>query len=298
LEAIDDSTRVIISGDHKQLPPIGYGNVFSDIIEIMGNNVVSKLTEPMRQAKLSGILTDANMIRNNVSPIGGDFEPKIVRGELKDMYYMFRTNRQSLFDIATKTFLKSVETDGLDNVVIIVPRRQGCINSTQEINKYIQEQLLGDVLEEINYYENSFKLGAKVMQTVNDYQKNVFNGEIGYIVEINTRREGNKNQQYCVVLFTDSDGKEKRVEYTPKELTNLDLAYALTTHKSQGSGYKTVIGIIDNTHYTLLDNCILYTLITRAKKRCLLLAEPQAYLQCIRTSHNRRNTWLSLKKSD
>lgn len=298
LEAIDDNTRIIISGDHKQLPPIGYGNVFSDIIEIMGKNVVSKLTEPMRQAKLSGILTDANMIRNNISPIGGDFEPKIVRGELKDMYYMFRTNRQSLFDIATKTFLKSVETDGLDNVVIIVPRRQGCLNSTQEINKYIQEQLLGDVLEEIKYYENSFKLGAKVMQTVNDYQKNVFNGEIGYIIEINTRYEGNKSQQYCVVLFTDSDGKEKRIEYTPKELTSLDLAYALTTHKAQGSGYNTVIGIIDNTHYTLLDNCILYTLITRAKKRCLLLAEPQAYLQCIRTSHNRRNTWLSLKKSD
>ena len=62
-------------------------------------------------------------------------------------------------------------------------------------------------------------------------------------------------------------------------------------------GVKTVIGIIDNTHYQLLDNCMLYTLITRAKKRCLLLAEPQAFLKCIRTSHNQRNTWLSLMKN-
>ena len=77
----------------------------------------------------------------------------------------------------------------------------------------------------------------------------------------------------------------------------LDLAYAMTVHKLQGSGKKTVIGIIDNTHYQLLDNCMLYTLLTRAKKRCLLLAEQQAFLKCIRTSHNSRNTWMSLKST-
>lgn len=294
LEAIDDKTRVIISGDHKQLPPIGYGNVFSDIIDLLGNKVVSKLTEPMRQAKKSGILMDANVIRENKNPLGGTFEPKIVRGELQDMFYMFRTNRQSLFDIATKTFLKTVETDGLENVVVIVPRKSNCLNSTFEINKFLQEQLLGNVKEEIGNYENTFKLGARVMQTVNDYQKNVFNGEIGYIVEIHNK-DKNHNSKYCVVKFNDTNGGSKFVEYTINETSALDLAYALTCHKCQGSGYKTVIGIIDNTHYALLDNCMLYTLITRAKKRCLLLAEPQAFLQCIRTSHNSRNTWLSIK---
>lgn len=77
----------------------------------------------------------------------------------------------------------------------------------------------------------------------------------------------------------------------------MDLAYAMTVHKLQGAGRKTVIGIIDNTHHQLLDNCMLYTLLTRAKKRCLLLAEPEAFLQCIRTSHNNRNTWMMLMTS-
>ncbi len=297
LEAIDDNTRIIISGDHKQLPPIGFGNVFSDLIEMFDDSVVSKLVKPMRQAEKSGILVDANLIRENINPITEKLQPRIIHGELQDMYYMFRNNRQSLFDIAVKTFIKSVESDGIDNVVIAVPRRKDCLNSTNELNKVIQEKLLGDVLQSISGFENEFKLGAKVMQTVNDYDKNVFNGEIGYITEINERYEGKKKEEYCVVTYTDIFGKDKLIEYTKKELAALDLAYAMTVHKLQGAGRKIVIGIIDNTHHQLLDNCMLYTLLTRAKKRCLLLAEPQAFLQCIRTSHNKRNTWMMLEES-
>ncbi len=297
LEAIDDSTRIIISGDHKQLPPIGFGNVFSDLIEMFDDTVVSKLVKPMRQAEKSGILVDANLIRENINPITEKLQPRIIHGELQDMYYMFRTNRQSLFDIAVKTFLKSVESDGIDNVVIAVPRRKDCLNSTTELNKVIQDKLLGDVKQSISGFEMTFKLGAKVMQTVNDYDKNVFNGEIGYITEIGEHFEGKKKEEYCVVTYTDIFGKDKLIEYTKKELTALDLAYAMTVHKLQGAGRKIVIGIIDNTHHQLLDNCMLYTLLTRAKKRCLLLAEPQAFLQCIRTSHNKRNTWMMLEES-
>lgn len=295
LEAIDDNTRIIISGDHKQLPPIGFGNVFSDLIEMFDDSVVSKLSKPMRQAEKSGILVDANLIRENINPITEKLQPRIIHGELQDMYYMFRNNRQSLFDIAVKTFLKSVETDGIDNVVIAVPRRKDCLNSTNELNKVIQNELLKDELSYINGFDIKFKLGAKVMQTVNDYDKNVFNGEIGYITEISERYEGKKKEEYCIVTYTDIFGKDKLIEYTKKELSALDLAYAMTVHKLQGAGRKIVIGIIDNTHHQLLDNCMLYTLLTRAKKRCLLIAEPQAFLQCIRTSHNKRNTWMMLK---
>lgn len=298
LEAIDDNTRIIISGDHKQLPPIGFGNVFSDLIEMFDDSVVSKLIKPMRQAEKSGILVDANLIRENINPIIEKLQPRIIHGELQDMYYMFRTNRQSLFDIAVKTFLKSVESDGIDNVVIAVPRRKDCLNSTNEINKIIQEKLLGDVSQSISGYENEFKLGARVMQTINDYDKNVFNGEIGHVTEINERQEGKKREQYCVVTFTNVLGETKKVEYTKKELSTLDLAYAMTVHKLQGAGRKIVIGIIDNTHHQLLDNCMLYTMLTRAKQKCLLLAEPQAFLQCIRTSHNKRNTWMMLEDKE
>lgn len=297
LEAIGDNTRIIISGDHKQLPPIGFGNVFSDLIEMFDDSVVSKLVKPMRQAEKSGILVDANKIRENINPISEKLQPRIIHGELQDMYYMFRTNRQSLFNIAIKTFIKSVESDGIDNVVIAVPRRKDCLNSTNEINKVIQNELLGDVLESIEGFDTTFKLGAKVMQTVNDYDKNVFNGEIGYVTKINERYDGKKKEEYCEVTYTDIFGKDKIIEYTKKELAALDLAYAMTVHKLQGAGRKTVIGIIDNTHHQLLDNCMLYTLLTRAKKRCLLLAEPEAFLQCIRTSHNNRNTWMMLMTS-
>jgi exodeoxyribonuclease V alpha subunit len=296
LEAIDDNTRIIISGDHKQLPPIGFGNVFSDLIEMFDDSVVSKLSKPMRQAEKSGILVDANLIRENINPITEKLQPRIIHGELQDMYYMFRNNRQSLFDIAVKTFLKSVESDGINNVVIAVPRRKDCLNSTNELNKTIQDKLLGNEKKSISGFEITFKLGAKVVQTVNDYDRNVFNGEIGYITEINERYEGKKKEEYCVVTYTDIFGKDKLIEYTKKELTALDLAYTMTVHKLQGAGRKIVIGIIDNTHHQLLDNCMLYTLLTRAKKRCLLLAEPQAFLQCIRTSHNNRNTWMMLKE--
>lgn len=295
LEAIGDNTRIIISGDHKQLPPIGFGNVFSDLIEMFDESVVSKLVKPMRQAEKSGILVDANKIRENINPISEKLQPRIIHGELQDMYYMFRTNRQSLFNIAVKTFIKSVESDGIDNVVIAVPRRKDCLNSTAEINKVIQNELLGDVLQSIDGFDTTFKLGAKVMQTVNDYDKNVFNGEIGYVTKISERYEGKKKEEYCEVTYTDIFGKDKIIEYTKKELAALDLAYAMTVHKLQGAGRKTVIGIIDNTHHQLLDNCMLYTLLTRAKKRCLLLAEPEAFLQCIRTSHNNRNTWMMLE---
>ena len=295
LEAIGDNTRIIISGDHKQLPPIGFGNVFSDLIEMFDDSVVSKLVKPMRQAEKSGILVDANKIRENINPISEKLQPRIIHGELQDMYYMFRTNRQSLFNIAVKTFIKSVESDGIDNVVIAVPRRKDCLNSTNEINKVIQNELLGDVLESIEGFDTTFKLGAKVMQTVNDYDKNVFNGEIGYVTKISERYDGKKKEEYCEVTYTDIFGKDKIIEYTKKELAALDLAYAMTVHKLQGAGRKTVIGIIDNTHHQLLDNCMLYTLLTRAKKRCLLLAEPEAFLQCIRTSYNNRNTWMMLE---
>ena len=295
LEAIGDNTRIIISGDHKQLPPIGFGNVFSDLIEMFDESVVSKLVKPMRQAEKSGILVDANKIRENINPISEKLQPRIIHGELQDMYYMFRTNRQSLFNIAIKTFIKSVESDGIDNVVIAVPRRKDCLNSTNEINKVIQNELLGDVLESIEGFDTTFKLGAKVMQTVNDYDKNVFNGEIGYVTKISERYDGKKKEEYCEVTYTDIFGKDKIIEYTKKEFAALDLAYAMTVHKLQGAGRKTVIGIIDNTHHQLLDNCMLYTLLTRAKKRCLLLAEPEAFLQCIRTSHNNRNTWMMLE---
>ena len=292
--AIGENTRLILSGDCKQLAALGYGAVFSDIIERKDVFNILELTKVMRQAEKSGILSDANMIRDGINPIKSP-ELKIIHGELQDMYYMFRNDRETLRDIAIKTFIKSIETDGIDEVVIAVPRKQDCVNSATEINKLIQDYLVGNN-KFIDKGYMKFHLGAKVRQTVNDYDKNIFNGEIGYITNIYTAKEGNKYEEFCDVTFKDlRTGENKLITYSKSELEQLDLSYAMTVHALQGSGYKTVIGLIDNTHYSLLDTCLLYTLITRAKKRCLLLAEPTAFLKCLRTNNNTiRQTWMKL----
>jgi len=302
LEAVGDNTIVIISGDHKQLPPIGWGNIFSDLIDKLDECFVNKLTKPMRQAQESGILVDANVIRENVNPLEENYNSKVIHGNLKDMYYMFRNDRESLFKVAIKTYFSSIKNDGSDDVVIITPRKQGCNNSSSYINKTIQSILMGKKSDEerIIYGEDKlFYVGDKVIQTVNNYDEEVFNGDTGYVTKIYDIINDNKKERICEVTFKtalDDCGNPKVVEYKKSDLKDLDLAYALTCHKLQGAGIKTVIGIIDNTHYTLLDNCMLYTLLTRAKKRCLLLAEPTAFQTCIRKSHNNRNTWLSLNE--
>jgi len=131
------------------------------------------------------------------------------------------------------------------------------------------------------------------MQTVNSPELNVFNGEIGYITEI--REEGiGKDKITTIVVDFKMNDEIKTVEYDRSDLGQLDLAYAMTCHKLQGSGVKSVIIVLDMTHYTLLDTCMLYTAITRAKKRCLLLSEPNAFKMCMANNKGKsRQTWLS-----
>lgn len=292
LSATKESTRIIICGDHKQLPPIGYANIFSDLLLYKKLLPIHELKTVMRQASKSGIISDGNKIRDGINPIQKP-ELKVVNGELKDMYYSFRENRENIQHVAINTFLKSVEKEGVDNVQIAVPRKKDCTNSTQEINRILLDKLIPNG-KSISNGIFDFKVGAKVRQTVNNSDKNVFNGEIGYISKIYEEVDSrDKKQSFCEVEYKDLVSNEiKTVKYKQKDLNEIDLAYAMTTHTMQGSGYQTIIGIIDNTHYTLLDNCMLYTMITRAKKKCLLLAEPKAFLRCINTSHNERNTWL------
>ena len=291
LSAIGEGTRIIIQGDNMQLPPIGAGNIFSDILnrkDIFNSN---QLTKVMRQAEQSGILVDANMIRDGINPLNRA-DLKIVHGELKDMYYMFRNDRETIRDLAIKIYLSSVEIDGLDEVAIITPRRKECMNSSIELNKIIEQNLFGNVEQKIEFRSNIFHLGSKVAQTENNYEKNVFNGEIGYITNIYTEMCGKNEQLFCEVTFKCNDDI-KVIKYTKSEMDQLDLAYAVTVHRFQGSDCKTIIGIIDNTHFSLLDTCMLYTLITRAKKRCCLLAEPSAFLMCLRNNKTvSRQTWM------
>lgn len=286
VSAIKPGSKLILSGDCRQLPPIGFGNIFSDILELKEQFNIYELIKVHRQAEKSGILTDANSIREGINPIQMP-EFKIVHGEIQDMYYMFRDNREALNQIAINMYLKSVKTEGLDDVIIITPRKKDCINSTTEINKIIQDKLISNKEPFITRGNLKFKLGAKVIQRVNDYDKNIFNGEIGYITDIFKVKSSDEHNNMFTVQYPN-----KVITYTKSELSQIDLAYAMTVHLSQGSGYKIVIVIVDNSHYALLDSCLLYTAITRAKQRCLLLAEPSAFKKCIDNNKSiERQTW-------
>lgn len=285
-QAILPATKLIICGDNGQLPPIGYGNVFNDLLDMREYLNCYELTKVMRQAQDSGITSDANKIREGYSPVKAP-ELKIVNGKLQDMTYMFRDSREALFNIAVRAYMTAIKTYGIDDTLIGIPRKKDCINCTAKLNEVIQDLLLPDENIMLNHGTRQYKLGAKVIQRVNNYEKNIFNGDIGYIKYIDL-----ENKMFTIEFKTD---KETRVvEYTTSEADQIDLAYAMTIHSLQGSGYKAVIIIIDNTHYNLLDNCLLYTAITRAKKKCLLLAEPSAFKRCIKTNKtSARQTWLS-----
>lgn len=289
--AVKEGAKVIMCGDNRQLPPIGYGNIFSDLLLKTDNFNILHLTKVLRQAEKSGILSDANKIREGIYPIKQP-ELKIVNGELQDMTYMFRENREGLQNIAVKSYLKAIEQDGLDEVAVIVPRRENCENSTLEINIRLSDLLLNNRNKIMKIGKKEYLVGSKVMQIDNNYEKNVFNGEVGYIREIKEVLNEKEKTVEFTVEFKLGD-QDKLVTYTRNELDQLDLAYSITCHKSQGSGYNTVIIIIDMTHYTLLDTCLLYTAITRAKKRCLLLAEPKAFQMCMQNNKSKsRQTWL------
>lgn len=293
VSAAKEGSKIIMCGDNRQLPPIGYGNIFGDLLNMEDDFAIFRLKKVLRQAEKSGILLDANKIRDGVFPIGQP-ELKIINGELQDMTYMFRDSREALEKIAIKTYLSAIKEQGLDNVVIITPRRDNCANSANELNKKIVDLIADKSQRKIKIGDKTFYVGSKVMQTDNNYEKNVFNGEIGYIRNIETIENGKEKTVVFDVEFK-MNNESKIIRYSRNELTQLDLAYAMTCHKVQGQSIKSVIIITDMTHYTLLDTCLLYTAITRAKDRCLLLSEPMAFKKCMENNKSvSRQTWLSL----
>jgi exodeoxyribonuclease V alpha subunit len=284
LKAIRKGSKVLIVFDYAQLPPIGAGNIATDLLQ--SDFSVNVLTKVHRQAEESGILSDANIIRTGKNPIEKP-EYNMVRGNLKDMHYMFRMDKQEIFDLTIKYFMKSIETLSLDEVCICVPRKKDVLNSALKYNLKIQDLLLGNEPCYVDRGDKKYKLGAKVIQKVNNYEKQVVNGEVGYISDIDIM------EKIFKVKYMD----DKVIEYDFKELDQLELAYALTVHSTQGSQYHTVIIPLDMSSYMLLSKELIYTAITRASKRCLVIAEPKAFSIGIKRKAGKRNTWLQLLQS-
>ena len=299
ISAIKEGAKLIVCGDYAQLPPIGAGNIFSDLLHMDDCFNVFILRKVHRQAEASGILTDANKIREGVFPIEDPTaHPKkqIINGELKDMAYVFRDSNERIQDIVVSQFLKIKDKYGLDSVAIAVPRKDTVVNSALIINKQIQLNVIDtDNTPFVQGIYNRFYIGDRILQTENDSDRDIYNGEIGYVESVFPDA---KKEETCMVARFKStlNGEDKVIEYDREELGSVLLGYSLTTHKLQGSEYDYIIVALDNTHYTLLDRCMLYTAITRAKKMCILVSQPDAFKRAMKYNKvNSRQTWLSLK---
>jgi exodeoxyribonuclease V alpha subunit len=269
LAAISSRSALIFAGDVDQLPPVGPGFVLADMIQ-SGALPVVRLTEIFRQAQSSMIIVNAHRINCGElpfpSPPAGATADEVA--ELSDFYVV---PSGSTADILRRLLLVVGDRiparfgmDPLRDVQVLTPMNKGPLG-TKALNMLLQQTLNPNALRKIVRFETTYAEGDKVIQMVNNYDKEVFNGDIGRIVLVDEEES---------TLRVDYDGRE--VLYESGELDEIALAYAITIHKSQGSEYPAVVIPISLQHFTLLERNLIYTAVTRAKKLVMIIGDPKA----------------------
>lgn len=275
MKAIPVQMRLILVGDIDQLPSVGAGNVLRDIID-SGQVPVIRLTRIFRQAQSSRIVMSAHAINQ------GRY-PDTSNGKDTDFFFIRKDDPEQVAEEIVKLVkhrLPKAYNQPLSNIQVLTPMQRSVVGAGN-LNMLLQQTLntstLGISRGGINY-----KLGDRVMQIRNNYDKNVFNGDIGIIEKVNM-----EDRTLCIRF----DGS--LVEYEASELDEVTLAYATTIHKSQGSEYPIVVIPVLMTHFVMLQRNLIYTGITRAKKICVLIGQPKALAYAIRNlTVNKRNTKL------
>ena len=277
LKAVPVGMRLVFVGDIDQLPSVGAGNVLRDIIDSQRIPVVRwMLGGIFRQAQKSRIVMNAHAINQ------GRF-PDTSNGRDTDFFFM----REDDPERAAETIVRLVKErlprayrESPDRIQVLTPMQRGVVGAAN-LNLLLQQALnpSGPSLGRGGY---TYRQGDRVMQLRNNYAKEVFNGDLGYIREVDTEDR---------MLTVDFDGK--KVEYDVTELDELTLAYATTIHKAQGSEYPIVVMPVLMTHFVMLQRNLIYTGITRAKKICVLLGAAKALAYAVRNvSVLKRNTRL------
>jgi exodeoxyribonuclease V alpha subunit len=281
LKAIPDHAKIVLVGDIDQLPSVGAGNVLSDFIQ-SGEVAITRLTEIFRQAVNSQIVVNAHKINQGIFPN--------IRTE-KDSDFFFITERnpqrliQHVLGLINTRLPKAYKFHPLKDIQLLCPMNKGQIGSV-EFNRVLQLKLNPKKYDEdTGVGHRKFVEGDKVMQTRNNYDKGVFNGDIGYIQKIS------EVDKLLYVLF---DGVE--VEYDFNELIELDLAYAVSVHKYQGSESPCIIMPVHENYNRLLFRNLLYTGITRGKQLVVLVGTKEAVNIAIRNdkAHNRYTGLVSM----
>ena len=275
LKAVPVGMRLVLVGDIDQLPSVGAGNVLRDVIDSQRIPVV-RLVRIFRQAQKSRIVMSAHAINR------GKF-PDTSNGRDTDFFFMKEEDPERAAESIVrlvKERLPRAYRESPDRIQVLTPMQRGVVGAAN-LNLLLQQALnpSGPSLSRGGY---TYRQGDRVMQQRNNYDKDVFNGDLGYIREVDTEER---------TLKVDFDGKW--VEYDVTELDELTLAYATTIHKAQGSEYPIVVMPVLMTHFVMLQRNLIYTGITRAKKICVLLGAAKALAYAVRNvSVLKRNTRL------
>jgi exodeoxyribonuclease V alpha subunit len=282
LKAAPRGSVLILVGDVNQLPSVGAGNVLKDIIG-SGAIPVVELNEIFRQAMGSLIITNAHRINHGEFPRIPDSKEET----LQDFYFIQKETPEdvlaTILDLVTNRIPSRFKINPVDGIQVLTPMHRGIIGA-ENLNKVLQEALNKSQIE-LPRGGRVYKLGDKVMQIKNDYDKEVFNGDIGRITRIDPE------EQEVTVEF---DGR--LVDYDFSDLNELVLAYAVSVHKSQGSEYPVVVMPVHVSHYMLLQRNLIYTGVTRARKLVIIVGTKKALSIGIRNNKiQRRFTGLSRK---
>ena len=275
MKAIPAGMRLVLVGDIDQLPSVGAGNVLRDIID--SNRIpVIRLTRIFRQAQESRIVMSAHAINKGVFPDTSN-------GKHTDFFFIQQEEPEQAVDTIVKLVkerLPNAYKRPTSDIQVLTPMQRGVVGAAN-LNMALQT-VLNPGQVSLNRSGYSFRQGDRVMQLRNNYDKEVFNGDLGYIERVDMEDR---------TLFVCFDGRT--VEYDVSELDELTLAYATTIHKSQGSEYPIVVMPVLMTHYVMLQRNLIYTGITRAKKICVLVGTKKALSFAIRNlSVLKRNTKL------
>ncbi len=266
LAAIPVSATLVLVGDVDQLPPVGPGQPLRDLIASKICTTI-RLHEIFRQAQLSAIVRGAHAVLQGHMP---EPTPTGTRGD-GDLFLIPATDPDTIAERlvqALKRMSVAYGFDPLADVQVVTPMRRGPLG-THRLNEVLQEAFNPDTRDTTTL--TTFRPGDKVMQLRNDYDKEVFNGDLGEVARI----EGG----VTYVLF---DGRE--VQYKADELDAITLAYACTVHKVQGSEFPAAIIVLHSTHFVLLNRALLYTALTRAEKLVVLIGDRKAMARAARNS--------------
>ena len=279
--AVPSGCAVVLVGDADQLPSVGAGTVLADFIS-SGFFAVTHLTRVFRQASESAIIANAHRVIQGYMPVA----PAPQKDKELDFYWIDPGDPARAEELIEKMAAERIpERFGFDpvkDIQILTPMNRGDAGVFR-LNPLLAKRLLGEKVESFRFGERSFSLGDKIMQRSNNYDKNVFNGDVGIIEKIDS-----ENRKF----FCAFDNGERSVEYAFDETDQLSHAYAITVHKSQGGEYPCVILSLLKCHYMMLRRNLLYTAMTRAKKLLVLVADRQAVEIAI--SNNRRERRYSL----